>query len=1029
MRSPAEIPRRAPRTSRRFRIGVLVAIVAVIVVLSSARGLARFYTSYLWFEEVHFTSVFRGVLLTKVVLAVVFCALFFVLMWASLFLADRFAPPVLPAGQGDELVERYRDVVYPHGRVVRIVTAVVFALFAGIGANAQWNNWDLFRYGVPFSTSDPQFHRNVGFYVFKLPFIEFLLGWAFGAVVVLALVSAVAQYLNGGIRFQGPGPRVTPAVKVHLSVLLGILAVIQAFGYYYDRLRLVLSRAHVVDGATATSIHANLPAYDLLIGIGVIAAALFLLNIRFRGWTLPVTAVVVWAVVWIVAGHIYPALYQAVRVNPAELTQEQRYIARNIAMTRQAYGLDHVRVVSKSFDASQVVQPSAVQGDSPQARANRQTLANVQVADPKILSATFDSLQSLRSFYSLGNLSVDRYRLDLGGKETTKETLLGVRELNGQVPGGFITSHLQYTHGYGAAVSLATQQGFSSTGYPDFTLQNVPPQGVPTLSGKGAQVYYGRGGNANGFVVVDTKQAELDYEDNAGNETTNHYAGSGGVRIDSFLRRAAFALSFDNLDLLLSGQITGHSRILYNRQLMTRVEKAAPFLRFGAHPYAAVVNGQIYWIVNGYTTSDNYPYSQQADTSRLAAGSGLSGSFNYVRNSVKVVVNAYSGKMHFFVVHPSDPMIQTYERVFPGLFTPGSQANSVIPGITAHFRYPVDLFTVQTNMWGRYHLTNPAAFYTQANAWNIAQDPGSGHPNTPTRTTSQTATGQVVLQVKLFKPEYELAALPGQTQQHFVLVQPFVPVSAQAKSQNLTGVMYASSSQSNYGQLSLYETPSNQVINGPRLVAQDINSNTQISYELTLLNQQGSSVELGSVVTVPIGNTLLYVQPVYVSSVTNPVPELKDVIVVYDNVAYHSGNASLDAALCSITNPGGSRPFASYCNTSAAQRPTTKVPGATSGSGSGSTTTTTTPSSSSTTNPPTTGVTAPTGSVSVLLADAQRAFREADAALAAGNLGRYQTDVQQAQADVAAAEREAGGRSTRSTTTVPGKTTTTTGSG
>jgi len=995
----------------------LVAIVAVIVVLSSARGVARFYTSYLWFKEVRFASVWSGMLFTKIVLAVVFCLLFFALMWVSLTLADRSAPTVLPAGHHDELVDRYRDVVYPRGRIVRIVVAAVFALFAGIGANAQWNNWDLFRYGVPFGVSDPQFHRNASFYVFRLPFIEFLLGWAFGAVVVLVLVTAVAQYLNGGIRFQGPGPRVAPAVKAHLSVLLGLLAIVQAFRFYFDRLELVLSRSHLVDGATATSVHANLPADDLLIGIAAIAAALFLLNIRFRGWTLPVTAVIVWVVVWIVAGGIYPALYQAVKVSPAELSQESRYISRNISMTRYAYGLDHVKLASTDFDStgSQVVSSSAISGDSEQARADRQTLANVQVADPKVLGSTFNSLQSLRSFYQINNLSVDRYSLDIDGKEQKVEALLGVRELGGSVPGGFINSKLQFTHGYGAVVAPATQAGFSATGYPKFTLQNVPPQGSPELSEHGAQVYYGRGSQAGGFVISDSKLPEIDYEDAAGNETTNHYAGSGGVTIDNFLRRAAFALSFDNLDVLLSNQITDHSRVMYNRNLMGRVEKAAPFLHYGANPYATIVDGQLYWIVDAYTTTDNFPYSQQADTSRVSSSSGLSGSFNYVRNSVKVVVDAYTGQMHYFVVDPTDPILRTYERIFPNLFTPGSEADRLIPGITSQFRYPQDLFEVQTNMWGRYHLTNPSQFYNQANAWSIAQDPGSGHPNTPTRSTTQTVTGRIILNVKLLDPEYELAALPGGTQQHFVLAQPFVPVSANSNRQNLTGVMYASSSQSDYGQLTVYETPSNQVVNGPRLVAQDINSNEQISYELTYLNQQGSSVDLGQVVTVPIANTLLYVQPVYVSSVTNPVPELKDVIVVYDNVAYQSGNASLDAALCAITNPDGSQPFASYCSTSAAQRPTTEIPGPPSSSTSGTSTSGTSGSGShssspTTTVPPISGVTTPHGTVPVLLSDAETAFQQANAALAAGNLGRYQVDVKQAEADVVAAEREARGQ-------------------
>ncbi|MHB1929411.1 MAG: UPF0182 family protein [Acidimicrobiales bacterium] len=1038
MRSPAEIPRRAPRTSRRFRIGVLVAIVVVIVILSSARGVARFYTSYLWFREVHFTSVFRGVLVTRIVLAVVFTLLFFALLLASLTIADRWAPRVLPAEQRDELVDRYRSVVAPRGGIVRVVTALIFALFAGIGANSQWNNWVLFNNGGSFGIKDPLFHRDLGFYVFKLPFIEFLLGWSFGAVVVLLLVTAVAHYLSGGIRFQGPRPRVTPAVKAHLSVLLGALAVIQAFGYYFARLQLVLSRAHFIDGATATSVHANLPADDLLIAIAVVAAVLFLYNIRVRGWILPVVAVGVWAVVWIVVGNIYPAIYQAVRVNPSELTQETRYIARNITFTRAAYGLNNVRVVSNQFDStsSQVVPVSAIQGDGALARADRETLANVQLQDPGYLLPTYDNQQSLRAFYSMNNLSVDRYVLNLNGKETLSETLLGVRELNSQVPSGFTTSRLQYTHGYGAVVAPATQVGVSADGYPNFTLQNVPPTGQPALSETGSQVYFGEGSQANGYVIADTKQQEIDYEDAAGNETTNHYAGSGGVPVDGFFRRVAFALSFNSLDILLSGQITHHSRIMYNRNLIARVEKAAPFLQYDANPYASIVGGQLYWIVDAYTTTDNYPYSQQADTSRVAGSSGLAGTFNYVRNSVKVVVNAYTGRMYFFVVDPTDPVVRAYERAFPDLFLPGSAADTLIPGITAHFRYPEDLFKVQTNMYGRYHLTSPSAFFSQANAWNISQDPGSGRPGTPTQQTLESATGRITYQVTQLAPEYEGAAMPGQHTQHFMLVQPFVPYSPTSSRQNLTGVMFVSSdqNQSGYGQLTVYETPPDEQVNGPKLVNTEINNNLSISQELTLLNQQGSEVILGHVVLVPIDNTLLYVQPVYVQSSNNQVPQLKDVIVVYDNTAYHSYNASLDNALCQITNPDGSQPFAQYCSTPAAQRQSSLPNGVIGTNGGSTTTTTTTLPSSSSSVPTTPGVTAPSGqSVSALLADAERAFSAANTALSAGNLGQYQTDVRQAEADVAAARAESarspGGTTSSTTTTTTPTTTTTKGSG
>jgi uncharacterized protein len=1015
-----------PRTSRRFRIGIIVAIVVLIILLTSARDAARFYTSYLWFHEVHFTSVFRGVLVTRVLLAVTFCVIFFVLMMVSLTIADRLAPDVLPADVNDELVERYREAVMPRRRLVRVIVSVIFALLAGVGTNKEWNNWDLLRYHVNFTgpgSTDPEYHKNIGFYMFELPFLKFLPGWFFEAIIVILLVTLVAMYLNGGIRFQGQGPRVTPPVKAQLSVLLGVLALIQGVNYYFGRLDLVLSTAHVVDGATATSVHANKPALELLIAIAVIAAVLFLVNIRVRGWTLPVVGVVVWVLVWILVGHIYPAIYQSLRVNPSEVAREAPYIERNITATRAAYGLNNVKTVENFSSQNSTISPSDVEGNSAQAQINQQTLSNVQLLDPNQVTSTFNNLQKLRPFYSLNNLSVDRYDLDVNGKQTETETLTGVRELNTNVPSGFTTQKLEYTHGYGAAVAPATQAGVNDAGQPNFSLSDVPPQGQPSLVQKsgndqGAQVYYGEGSESGGFVIADSKQQELDYEDSAGTEIQGHYDGKGGVPAGNLIRRAAFALAFGNPDILLSGQVTSSSRIIYNRNITGMVQKAAPFLKYDADPYSVIDNNQLYWIVDAYTTSANYPYSQDADTSRLSSSSGLSGNFNYVRNSVKVVVNAYTGKMYFFVVDPSDPVIQVYQKAFPDLFISGNKADKDIPGITAHWRYPTDLFEIQTNMYGRYHLTNVNQFYTQANAWDISQDPGSGRLDSAHVITTYNANGTATTTPELLDPSYQLAALPGQTQQKFLITQAFVPYSTSSTnaSKTLSAVMYASADPGDYGQLTVYESPPGGQVSGPALVQSEIQSNPNISQKLTLLNEQGSQVLLGEVVTVPLSasatnmsdNMLLYVQPVYVQATNNQVPELKDVIVVYDNTAYQSDNASLDEALCQITNPSGPNPFGQYCNTSAAHRTKTSTTNPTSGS-KGSTTTTTTP----TTTPTTTVTTqpgapsgkAPTGaSTSELLADAQTAYNNAEAALKAGNLGLYQDWLKQEQADIKAAQ-------------------------
>ncbi|MGI8754025.1 MAG: UPF0182 family protein [Acidimicrobiales bacterium] len=1026
MRTPADLPRRLPRTSRRFRIGVLVVIVVAILLLTSLRGLSRFWTDYLWFSEVHFTSVFRGVLLTKIALATVFIVIFFVMLFVSLTVADRVAPDVPAVGPQDDLVERYREIQVKRGRWIRIATAVIFALFAGVGANKEWNNWDLFRYHVNFPSSDAQFHKNVGFYVFQLPFIDWLLNWVFLAIIVVLIVTVIAHYLNGGIRFQSPSQRSTTAVKTHVSVLLGVLALVKGVDYYFQRLEVVLARNHLVDGATATGVHAEIPAKVLLIAIAVIAAALFFYNIFRRGWTLPIVAVVVWALVWVLVGGVYPTAYQALRVSPSELTRETPYIQRNIDATRAAYGLSNV-AVKQNYQGNATLSASQIQGTSPQAVANQATLANVPLLDPQQVVQTFDKYQALRSYYQFGGLNTDRYSLGAGFGDQLTQVVTSVRELYGQnVPSGFVNQHLEYTHGYGAAVAPASQAGVNADGTPNFSLQNIPPVGTPAVAGNGSQVYYGQGASASGYVVAKSKQAELDYENSSGTQVSNHYTGSGGVDAGSLVRRLAFALRFGDPNMVLSGQITSASKVMYIRNIGDRVRKAAPFLKYDSDPYSVVLNNQIYWIQDAYTTSNNYPYAQDANVNRVDQSSGLASQFNYVRNSVKVVINAYNGSMKFFVMNNNDPIIKVYEKAFPDLFTSVDKAETLIPGITAHWRYPADLFRVQTNMYGRYHLTRAADFYSQAQAWTISQDPGSGNLGQTQLATalSPNVTGGVaqVPTTPRLQPEYILAHLPDSTEQRFLSLQPFEPVSSSTKQQNLTAFMTASADPNDYGQLNVYETPPADNVDGPALITNAIKSNTAISSELSLLNQGSSEVVLGQVEAIPIDQTLLYVQPIYVQSSTNQVPTLKDAVVVYNGTAYNSGNASLDAALCKVTNIDGSQPFSTYCGTSAATKTAQGQGAAGGGTGpNGGTTTTTTPPGSPPSTAPPAGGAAPT--VQSLLSTAQAQFTAAMNALKTGNLAAYQQAVTSADNAVnqaaALAASQPGSPTTPPTTTPP----------
>jgi uncharacterized membrane protein (UPF0182 family) len=460
----------------------------------------------------------------------------------------------------------------------------------------------------------------------------------------------------------------------------------------------------------------------------------------------------------------------------------------------------------------------------------------------------------------------------------------------------------------------------------------------------------------------------------------------------SILRRIAFAFRFKDLNPVISGLVHSSSRIMYIRDIRNRVHKAAPFLHYDSDPYAVVLDGRIQWVYDAYTLTNRYPYSQHANTDRLPSSSGLNGSFNYVRNSVKVVIDAYNGSMRFYVMDPNDPIVATYAKAFPKLFTPATDMDRLNPGLRAHLRYPEDLFRVQTNMYGRYHIQNPGDFYTQANAWTISQDPGSGSPGTTGVTQTFGVNGQVITtRAKRMDPTYLLTHLPGESQQNFLILQPFVPVSPSDKQQNLTAVMTAKSDPGSYGTLQVLVTPPGQLIDGPALINSTINANKDISQEISLLNQQGSQVKLGNVVVVPIDQSLLYIQPLYVQSQSNPLPLLRDVLVVYNGQAVHG--PTINDALCQFDFGK------SLCSTGA---PTSPSPP------------TTTP-----TNPTTP---APIQTVAQLLADAQTHFNNAQTALKNGDLAGYQKEIGLAQDDVQKAQQLAGSASPPSpgtTTTVP----------
>jgi uncharacterized membrane protein (UPF0182 family) len=852
-----------------------VVLAVLFVLFISSRGIASFYTDYLWFDELELSSVWRGVLGAKVGLGVVFTVAFFVLMYVNLWIADRIAPAFRPLGPEEEIVERYHEVVGARGGIVRIAISALFALIAGPGAASHWNEWILFRNGVSFNVDDAQFGRDIGFFVFELPFWRFLVGWAFAAIVIILVVTAVAHYLNGGIRVQTPGQKVTPQVKAHLSVLLGVLALLKAGGYYLQQFELDFSTRGVVQGATYTDVKAQLPALRLLIGISIFAFLLFLVNIFIRGWILPVLAVGLWVLTSVAAGAAYPAFIQNFRVNPEESAKEAPYIKRNIEATRTALNIDVKKDFVKNFayDDKNFNAQSLVD--------NAETIRNVRLWDPNVLQLSYQRLQGIRTFYEFNDADIDRYLLN--GRTT--QILISARELNaaGVSSSSWVNRHLQFTHGYGAVLSPAN--AVTPEGDPELVVKDLPPTGVIEIDQPG--IYYGE--NLEGYSIVDTEQLEVDFPQQNGTNKTSRYKGKGGVKMDSLAKRAALALRFGDYNAFISGFITKDSRALYVRDIRERARKIAPFLRYDNDPYPVIIKSggqnRIFWVQDAYTTTTRYPYAQRASTDRLETASGLNTSFNYVRNSVKVVTDAYDGTMKFYVFDPKDPIVRAYEKAFPKLFSPRSEMSQEL---IAHLRYPEDLFRIQTNAFGLYHITEPNEFYNKADAWDIAQDPGSGVIGAGGTTQTTNAQGIVGPSRELrMDPYYLLMRLPGEEQEDFLILQPFVPTSKDDSRKNMSAFMVAKSDPEDYGQLEVFVMPRNFQVPGPALVDAQIKQDPEISREITLLGAAGSGsrVRLGSLLVIPVNQSLLFVRTLYVEAEGTAQPQLKKVIVVFANRA------------------------------------------------------------------------------------------------------------------------------------------------
>ncbi|MGI8552580.1 MAG: UPF0182 family membrane protein [Dehalococcoidia bacterium] len=807
-----------PRGSTRW-LGALAIGFVFYTLASLAKSI---YADWLWFQSLGYASVYSTEIVTKVWLFVAGAGLFLLLIAVNLVLARRLAPQ----GFEESFVTDLDPATLRRIVAIGLIAGSIFlAVIFGSTAAGEWATVLRFLHRVPFSASDPTFKRDVGFYTFTLPLLRFLQSWLLGTTVIILL--GVAGLYGFVFSLQGFTVRFSRAIKAHVGALVILLLALFIAGYILSIFELNFSTSGTVFGATYTDLHARLPAYLILIVFAGLAAILVCVDVLRDGYVLAGAGIGVWLVALVLGLGIYPASVQRLSVQPNELNKERPYIQRNIDVTRAAYGLD--KIEAQSYPADPGVSTQQIQ-------ANSDTIANIRLWDPRPLLDTYKQLQEIRPLYAFPDVSVDRYTID--GKY--REVTLSPRELDqGKVPGNarsWINLKTFYTHGYGAVVSPVNE--VSADGLPNLLLKDIPPEGIPSLTQSG--IYYGL--KTDPYVIVHTRNQEFDYPAASGDQLST-YNVDGGVQLNSFLRRLAYAWELGDTNILISNQITSQSRLLYRRNIQDRIGRIAPFLKLDKDPYLVISNGGLYWIQDAYTVTDHYPYSQPS-----------SEGFNYIRNSVKVVVDAYSGKTAFYLVDPTDPIARTYASIFPKLFTPFSQMPS---DLQTHLRYPQDLFEVQSELYRSYHMTDADPFYNKEDLWDIPQEVLQSQP-------------------ELVLPYYVIMRLPGENKEEFVLIRPFTP----ANKPNAVAFFAGRADSPNYGRSSVYLFPKSKQVTGPRQIEARIDQTPAISQQFTLWNQQGSHVVRGNLLMIPIAGSYLYVEPIYLQAEQSQYPQLQRVVVV-----------------------------------------------------------------------------------------------------------------------------------------------------
>jgi uncharacterized membrane protein (UPF0182 family) len=875
----------APTLTRRTRILLAVAGVLVLLLLGGSR-LISFYVDWLWFGEVGFRGVFTTVLFTKIVQFLVAALLIGGLVSLSLWIAYRSRPVFVPISGPEDPIARYRTVIIQRLRLFAIGIPVAVGVLAGLSAQGDWQTVQQFLNSTPFGVTDPEFGYDVSFYAFQLPFYRYLLDWLFVAVAISFAAALVTHYIFGGIRLTGRAGQVSGAARAQLAVLAGVFVLLKAVAYLLDRYELMFSqRSNIFTGATYTDLNAVMPAKLILLFISVICAAAFFAAVFRRNLQLPAIATVLLVLSSVLVGAAWPQVLQQFVVAPNANEREALSIERNIAATREAFGIGEDKVTEVPYSGSSEATPAEVRSDTA-------TVSNIRLLDPAKIADTFTQLQQRRTFYGFPEkLDIDRYEVD----GELQDYVVALRELDSTGLAGnqqdWINRRLVYTHGNGLVVAPANRLNApledtgGQGGLPLFTSIDLtaPPTVPESLQITEPRVYYGE--LIDGYSIVGAEEGTAPREYDSDTERST-YAGKGGVPIGNLFDRLVFSLLYGERNILFNSSINENSKIMYVRDPGERVQAVAPWLTPDSDPYPAVVDGRITWIVDGYTTLENYPYSERmalgeatADALQPLQRPQLDQDVSYLRNSVKATVDAYDGTVTLYAFDESDPVLQTWMKTFPGTVQP---ASAISPSLQSHLRYPEDQFKVQRELLTRYHVDNPAEFYGGVSFWDVPSDPtvqAGGGPGT----------------AGAAQPPYYILAGPPEEQGSTGATFQLTSALVFQERQFLSAYMSVSSAPETYGQITVLQLPPDTQTLGPQQVQTQFLGSPDVSTELNLLRQNQTTIDYGNLLTLPVAGGLLYVEPVYIERANqeSSYPQLARVLVSYNGRVGYDANLSV----------------------------------------------------------------------------------------------------------------------------------------